>query len=172
MTALIRRHIHHGNVSVTLFAECLRKSDIRLTAVIFGRHDSYKGVKANLSDNIIFRKYADRVLDIIDNGACNLGAIKLSLRGCTDFQRSVLKATRKIPRGQTVSYKELAEMSGHPNAVRAVASVMRNNRFPLIIPCHRVIRSDGTIGGFAGQHTGKMVKLKKQLLDLEKKYRN
>ena len=58
-------------------------------------------------------------------------------------------------------------MCGRPNAVRAVANVMRNNRFPMIIPCHRVIKSNGTTGGFAGQVQGRMVKLKRRLLEHE-----
>ncbi len=172
MAELMRRHVHCSNISVTFFAKGSSKNNIGLVAVTFGQNETYNGVKTVLSDNDTLKKYSDLVMEYLNNSIPDLSPIKLSLEGYTDFQRSVLEAARKIPRGHTVSYKDLAEMSGHPNAIRAVATVMRNNPFPLIIPCHRVIRSDGTIGGFAGQHTGKMVKLKRQLLDLEKNNRN
>ncbi len=149
---------------MTLFAHGSSKKNIQLVAVVFGEKAMYNGRKSVLSDNANLKKYCDLILDFLDNNTDDLVSIKLLFEGYTDFQKKVLMAARKIPRGNTVSYKELAKMSGYQNAVRAVASVMRNNRFPLIVPCHRVIRSDGTLGGFAGQQSGKMVKLKKNLL--------
>ena len=80
----------------------------------------------------------------------------------TDFQKDVWSALLKVPYGRTVSYSELAKMSGHPNAQRAVGNAVGKNPIPIIIPCHRVIRSDGSIGGFS---LG--VDLKKRLLRLE-----
>ncbi|MBN1129711.1 MAG: MGMT family protein, partial [Chitinispirillaceae bacterium] len=61
----------------------------------------------------------------------------------------------------------LAEMAGFPGAARAAASVMRKNPFPLVIPCHRVVRSDGSVGGFMGKRKGAAVALKKRLLARE-----
>jgi len=69
----------------------------------------------------------------------------------------------KIPLGQTRSYKWVAQAIGKPKAVRAVGQALKNNPFPLIIPCHRVIKEDGALGGYAG---GKNTK--KTLLSLEK----
>jgi methylated-DNA-[protein]-cysteine S-methyltransferase len=66
-----------------------------------------------------------------------------------------------------IIYGELAENAGYPKAIRAAASVMRNNRFPLVIPCHRVIGKGGRIGGFMGATTGSAVALKKKLLRRE-----
>lgn len=68
----------------------------------------------------------------------------------TNFQKDVWKAILKIPKGKTISYKELAILSGHPKAIRAVANATGKNPLPIIIPCHRVIRKDGTIGGYSG----------------------
>lgn len=68
----------------------------------------------------------------------------------TQFQHDVWRALLKIPFGQTRTYAQIAEMSGHKNAVRAVANAIGKNPYPPIIPCHRVIRSDGTIGGYSG----------------------
>lgn len=67
----------------------------------------------------------------------------------TDFQRDVWYALTRIPRGTVVSYATLAKMSGHPQAVRAVANAVGKNPMPPIIPCHRVVRSDGGIGGYS-----------------------
>ncbi len=68
----------------------------------------------------------------------------------TQFQRDVWRALTCIPYGTTVSYKQLAEMAGHPRAVRAVANAVGCNPCAPEIPCHRVIRTDGGIGGYSG----------------------
>jgi len=80
----------------------------------------------------------------------------------TDFQRSVWKALQDIPYGETRSYKEIAQAIGNPKACRAVG--MANNKNPvwIIIPCHRVIGSDGTLTGYGGG-----LKMKQRLLKLE-----
>jgi methylated-DNA-[protein]-cysteine S-methyltransferase len=87
--------------------------------------------------------------------------VALILEG-TDFQKRVWTALRKIPYGETISYKELAEMIGSPKAVRAVGAANGANPIPIIIPCHRVIGNDGSLTGFGGG-----LSLKKQLLELE-----
>jgi len=86
----------------------------------------------------------------------------------TPFTKKVLRAAGRIPWGETISYAELARRAGRPRAARGAATVMRNNRFPLIIPCHRVIKSNGKIGGFMGKQTGAPIELKKQLLERER----
>jgi O-6-methylguanine DNA methyltransferase len=65
------------------------------------------------------------------------------------LEKAVWQALTKIPRGETRNYSEIAEMAGYPRAVRAVASAIGRNPFPVTIPCHRVIRKDGSLGGFA-----------------------
>ena len=67
----------------------------------------------------------------------------------TEFELAVWEELIKIPYGETVSYGEIARRIGKPAAVRAAASAVGRNPIPIIIPCHRVIRSDGSIGGFA-----------------------
>ncbi len=86
----------------------------------------------------------------------------LDLRG-TPFQKKVWSALAQIPYGQTRSYKEIAEVIGHPKAFRAVGSANGSNSVPLILPCHRVIESNGGLGGF-----GHGLRAKTQLLDFEK----
>jgi len=89
----------------------------------------------------------------------------LRLLNLTPFARKVLAACRKIPAGKTVSYSQLAGMIGKPRASRAVGSALARNPIPLIIPCHRVIHSDGSLGNFSafgGTSTkSKLIKLEK-----------
>lgn len=82
----------------------------------------------------------------------------------TKFQWKVLSVTATIPLGQTRSYKWVAERVGRPKAARAVGQALRRNPFPLIIPCHRVIREDGSFGGYAGRFG----KRKAELLAIER----
>ena len=67
----------------------------------------------------------------------------------TDFQRLVYGAVCRIPRGHTRSYRWVAERIGRPRAARAVGQALRRNPFAPIVPCHRVVRSDGALGGYA-----------------------
>ena len=67
----------------------------------------------------------------------------------TDFQHDVWRALIQIPRGETRTYTQVAQMAGHPTAVRAVANAIGKNPLPPIIPCHRVVRSDGGLGGYS-----------------------
>lgn len=76
------------------------------------------------------------------------GALPVDFRSVTPFQRMVLEETAAIPRGQTRSYGWLARRTGRPGAARAVGQTMARNPVPLVIPCHRVVRSDGRIGNY------------------------
>jgi len=75
--------------------------------------------------------------------------LPLALEG-TAFQRKVWRKLQEIPYGETISYGELAKRVGNPKASRAVGSANGKNRIPIVIPCHRVIAGDGTLGGFGG----------------------
>ena len=88
--------------------------------------------------------------------------ITLDLRG-TDFQRRVWSEVLKIPYGKTRAYSEIAYAIGRPSAWRAVGNAVGSNPVPLIIPCHRVVRSDGSLGGYAYG-----ISLKKELLEMER----
>lgn len=108
----------------------------------------------------------DSVIDDIrafldgENISFSLDTVHLAL--CSEFQQKVLRAEHKIPRGRVSSYKRIAKHLGMSKAARAVGNALANNPFPIIIPCHRTIHSDGTIGGFGGG-----VKMKKALLKME-----
>lgn len=80
----------------------------------------------------------------------------------TSFQRDVWRALLSLRRGETLSYTRLADMSGHPSAVRAVASAIASNPLSIFIPCHLVTRADGSTGNYAGGPATKRL-----LIDLE-----
>ena len=84
------------------------------------------------------------------------------LRGVGDFDRAVLAKTLEIPRGEVRPYAWIAREIGHPGAVRAAGSALGRNPVPILIPCHRVVRSDGTFGQYLGG-----VETKRALLALE-----
>ena len=69
----------------------------------------------------------------------------------TDFQKKAWKELLTIPKCKTITYKELAKQLGRPRAVRAVANAVGANPLIVTIPCHRVVRSDGSLGGYSGQ---------------------
>lgn len=83
----------------------------------------------------------------------------------TPFQARVLEALRKIPYGETRSYRDIAVALGNPKAVRAVGGANGSNPLPIVIPCHRVIGSNGTLTGFGGG-----MEAKRFLLDLEARH--
>lgn len=86
----------------------------------------------------------------------------INLSKYTPFQKKVWEAVRSIPRGETRSYKWVAEKAGHPQAVRAVGQALKKNPWLGVIPCHRVICSNGSLGGFS-----QGLKKKKELLRAE-----
>ena len=90
--------------------------------------------------------------------------IPLILDGFSSFGISVLETCREIEIGQTITYGQLAKKAGKTNASRAVGNILAKNPLPLIIPCHRIIRSDGKMGGFSAPGG---INLKKKLLELE-----
>ena len=88
----------------------------------------------------------------------------------TKFQIKVWKYIKTIPKGKVKTYKEVAKGIGKSNAVRAVANAVGKNPYPIKIPCHRVIRSDGKLGGYSGP--GGVVKKRKLLLKENFKFKN
>jgi O-6-methylguanine DNA methyltransferase len=169
---LIRLTFHHDITDITLFANALPGGRCALLAVSLGAHAALKGKPVLESPHPMLRKYARLLRTYLNGSNKDLSAIRIFTDGFSEFRRRVTETARKIPYGRTVSYASLARRAGYPRAVRAVASVMRNNPFALVVPCHRVIRSDGTIGGFAGKKSGRPIALKRRLLELEKKRPN
>src|SRR6185436_12638846 len=96
-------------------------------------------------------------------GEASLARVPLDIRG-TVFQRRVWETLRRIPRGETRTYQDIARAIGAPRAVRAVGSACGANPVALAVPCHRAVRTDGGMGGYAWG-----LQRKRKLLALEKK---
>jgi len=102
-------------------------------------------------------------LDAYFAGRCSHPEAVLDLEGASPFFLASWEACRSIPPGVTQTYKWLADQAGRPRAVRAAGQAMARNRVPLLIPCHRVVGSDGGLHGFAGPGIG----MKAELIRME-----
>jgi len=129
--------------------DCLRQ-------LSFG-HDSPQAALGSLNANLLgLSEPSDWRPELIERlTAFALGAaddfadVRVDLQGLTSFQQSVVRLCRQIPYGQTRSYGALALAAGNPGAARAVGNCMACNRLPLVVPCHRVVHSDGSYGRFS-----------------------
>jgi len=102
------------------------------------------------------------IADLFIGKKKNFDLSLLNLSRLTDFSAKVLKQAYKIPRGKVATYSGLAAKVGNPRAARAVGTALANNPFPILIPCHRVVRAGGRLGQFGGGSD-----MKKQLLEKE-----
>ncbi|MEA2557132.1 MAG: methylated-DNA-[protein]-cysteine S-methyltransferase [Actinomycetota bacterium] len=103
-----------------------------------------------------------RELDEYFDGDRTQFGVKVDRRLVHGIARDVLTAARRIPFGQTSTYGQLAQKIGNPRAARAVGNALGSNPIPIVIPCHRVLRAGGTLGGYAGG-----IARKERLLELE-----
>ena len=116
-------------------------------------------------DETIFKILQEKITAYFEGSCVNFSPdIPVVLDGLGDFSREVLTACRDIEFGQRISYAGLAEKTGRPAASRAVGNALAKNPLPLIIPCHRVLRTDGKLGGFSAPGG---INMKKRLLALE-----
>lgn len=152
-------------------------SDIGLTRIVFeiegfesfgelARFEKFDGTQLSKrnnssSDQGIVNLTVSQLKEYF-NGQRRDFSVPLDLNGVTDFRRGVLNALSRIPFGETRSYSAVAAEVGAPGAMRAVGSACATNPVPIIVPCHRVLRSDGSIGGYLGG-----LEAKKTLLLLE-----
>ena len=127
-----------------------------------------KELKCNnlLEDNRGWESLIKKVKEYYTGKKVDFMDCQLNLDNYTNFQKKILQTVKKISYGEIRSYKEAAEAAGYPRAYRAVGNTMRNNPLPLIIPCHRVIKSDGGLGGFSGKEG---IALKREMIDIESK---
>ena len=115
-----------------------------------------------VEDRLTLRRFADSIRDYLA-GKPQRFDWRLDLEGVSDFGRRVLEATRAIPYGALRSYKSIAEAIGSPRATRPVGQALARNPLPIVIPCHRVVNSDGTLGGYSGGGTD----MKRRLIEIE-----
>ena len=114
---------------------------------------------------ISLKKIARELYDACKNHQDKLETI-ISLYTKAKFSQSVLRNVSRVPWGYVVTYGQIAKSSESPKAVRAVGNIMRRNPFPFIVPCHRVVRNDGSLGGFMGGFQNS-TKVKEKLLEME-----
>lgn len=95
--------------------------------------------------------YLEEALNEYFSGRCKTLTFDVDWSIYTPFQRNVLKVVREIPRGTLLTYGQVAALAGYHRAARAAGGALRANRVPIVIPCHRVVQSDGSPGGFGGR---------------------
>jgi len=103
-----------------------------------------------------------RLRRVLEGEPETFDGVELDLSWCTPFQLAAIETLREVPRGEVVTYGELAALAGYPGAARAAGSVCATNRFWLLVPCHRVVAATG-LGGYGSSGLG----LKRRLLALE-----
>jgi methylated-DNA-[protein]-cysteine S-methyltransferase len=108
-------------------------------------------------DKFLFKTAQDKITAYFEGACIDFRNIPIMQDGFSPFQRSVLTVCRNIEFGRTITYLGLAKKIGRPTAARAVGGALAKNPLPLIIPCHRIVCSDGKIGGFSA-HGGKDLK--------------
>jgi methylated-DNA-[protein]-cysteine S-methyltransferase len=91
----------------------------------------------------------DRICRLLAGEEVDFADVRLDLDGVPEFDRKVYAVARGLPRGVTATYGELARQVGAPGAAQAVGQAMGHNRFPLVVPCHRVVAAGGGNGGFS-----------------------
>lgn len=126
-----------------------------------------RGVNQAKADSNLLPGLQQRISAYFEDTCVDFSDVYVDLSNLTPFARRVLLTCRKIRYGKTATYSRLAQMAHSPAAARAVGNILAKNPLPLIIPCHRIIRADGSTGGFSA-HQGKKLKLK--LINLEKNH--
>lgn len=134
----------------------LAASEQALLRIEFGRSVSFDDFKESLNsatlvdaENNVLKNASQQLHDYFDKKLQQF-SIKVDFLHGTPFQKSVWRAVEKIPFGATASYGQIAKNLSNPGAVRAVGAANGANPVPIFIPCHRVVQSDGKLGGYGG----------------------
>jgi len=134
-------------------------SDPRVNSEIKAQN-TFPNRKLNTSP--IIDSFGIKIQEFLNGNAEKFDKTYLDFSECNPFQKKVLETEATIPRGKISTYKRIAVKIGTPKGARAVGNALANNPFPIIIPCHRAIKSNGEIGGFQGGN-----KMKRKLLEFE-----
>ncbi|MDP2719681.1 MAG: methylated-DNA--[protein]-cysteine S-methyltransferase [Dehalococcoidia bacterium] len=122
----------------------------------------FGNIEAAAPEDYRFSELGRRIKAYIGGEKVDFSSEQVDYAAATSFQQDVWNAARTIPYGETKSYAWIASLIGKPGAARPVGQALASNPVPIIVPCHRVLRSDGQEGGFAGG-----IPLKKKLLTME-----
>ena len=151
-------------------------SSERLHTLTFGYEDPGGAVEAmngldasadsgqDTEPTLEMEAFAERLQAYCDGHADDFLDVPIALDANTEFRRRVLQQCRRIPYGDTLTSAGLAAAAGSPRACRAVGNIMARNRIPLVIPCHRVVGSHGSLGGYSAPSG---LSMKQRLLRLE-----
>ncbi|MGH2532786.1 MAG: methylated-DNA--[protein]-cysteine S-methyltransferase [Thermomicrobiales bacterium] len=158
-----------GRVDSPIGPLFLAASEKGLCEISFGRRLSEEEFRRELEhrgwlpvpDQMAIQRIAEQLREYFE-GRRNHFEVPLDFAGITPFTRSVLNATAEVPFGQVCTYRDIAERVGKPRATRAVGSALNRNPIPVVIPCHRVVGSDGSLVGYGGG-----IDIKKHLLHHE-----
>ncbi len=151
----------------------LHTAETTLLGLTFGHRTKaqaiarYRDIRPTLASRLPreMQRLADRVAAYASGEFQQFGDVRIDQSHMTAFQLSVVSACREIPWGETMTYGDLAASAGSPRAARAVGSVMSANRFPIIVPCHRVVSS--TAGGWGGFTAPGGIPMKKRMVRQE-----
>jgi methylated-DNA-[protein]-cysteine S-methyltransferase len=154
-------HFGLAGVENTLLRTCLPLSEPEKVKLELLKSRPVVALKSRIErDKNLFKTLQEQIIAYFGGVCINFSRdIPIALDGFGSFTRSVLTACRNIKFGQTLTYSALAKKLSRPDAARAVGNALAKNPLPLIVPCHRVIRSDGTTGGFSAPG-GKNLKAK------------
>ena len=163
------RRAGYGRIDSPLGPLYIAASDAGVCEIGFGAHESESVFQHHLQERG-FRPVADwnaiagvaRQLREYFGGQRDRFEVPLDFSGVSPFTRSVLTATAQVPYGSLSTYRDIAQQVGRPSATRAVGNALGRNPIPVIVPCHRVIRSDHSLGGYTGD-----LEIKERLLSLE-----
>ena len=122
--------------------------------------NSFKHI--NLESSLSIETLGEKIQQFLTGAKVDFSLELIDFNRCSEVQKKVLKAEYEIPRGWVSTYKRIADKIGLPKGARAVGNALARNPFPIIIPCHRAIKSNGDLGGFQGG-----IKMKRALLELE-----
>lgn len=146
--------IHWSHVNSPLGRLFIAASAQGLCAIVFKQHE--ETFIANLRSGVALKRDRDAIAQIraqleeYFSGRRKTFTLPVDLSTLTPFQRQVLAVTRRIPWGQVRSYQRVAQEMGRAKSSRPVGQALGRNPVPIVIPCHRVIASDGTLGGYCG----------------------
>ena len=150
--------IYEFHTAVSLF---VAEESGKLTDVLFKTPSSFNPAQLSVSETPLLREAKEQLIEYFA-GKRRVFDLPISLSG-TDFELSCWEALRAIPYAKTQSYADIARAIGRPRAFRAVGGANHRNPIAIIVPCHRVVGSDGSLVGFGGG-----LDVKKFLLDLER----
>ncbi len=152
-----------GNIGIVAGPRGLRRTYLPGQTQASLRRCIWNDFADAVEDRALLPKLAAALRDYFDGRRVRFD-VRLDCDTAGDFTRAVWNACRRVGHGRTVTYGELARKAGRPGAARAVGTAMARNPFSIVVPCHRVLRSDGSLGGYSGPGG---VDFKQQLLEME-----